>query len=241
VRLISFLPGVFRWAVVKRHADTLLNDLGRRVGQLDLALADFDHPAAHRDLHWDLANAQREINRHKALITDPDLRALVDTLTANFKRDVAPLLPTLRRSVIQNDANDYNVIVGGGDDHYSRNQQVIGLIDFGDMVYSVTVADLAIAAAYAALNKPDPLAAAAQVVAGYHAEYPLTDDEITALPGLICIRLCLSVCMSAYPAAAAPQRPLPEPSARLQSAARCLNWPKYTPVLQKPFFDTLAD
>ena len=119
------MPGV-PLGSVKRHSDTLLYDLGRRVGQLDLALVDFDHPAAHRDLHWDLANAQREINPHKTLITKPDLRAQVDPLTTNFERGVAPLLPRLRHSVIQNDANDYNIIVGGGDDLYSRNQQVIG-------------------------------------------------------------------------------------------------------------------
>ena len=89
-------------------------------------------------------------------------------------------LPTLRRSVIQNDANDYNVIVGGGSDVYTRNQEVVGVIDFGDMVYSYTVCDPAIAIAYAILDKPDPLAVATLIVSGYHAAYPLDENEIAS-------------------------------------------------------------
>ncbi len=197
VRLISYLSGV-PMGDVKRHSPELLTDLGRKVGQMNNALADFDHLACHRDLHWDLANVQREIDKHKALIADPEMQALVDSLVDDFERDTAPHLADLRRSVIQNDANDYNVIVGGGDNLYNRNQQVIGVIDFGDMVHSYTVADLAIATAYAILDKPDPLAVAANIVSGHHAEYPLTETELSVLFGLIRMRLCVSVCMAAY-------------------------------------------
>src|SRR5262249_23297248 len=105
--------------------------------------------------------------------------------------------PRLRKSAIHNDANDYNVIVGGDADLYTKNQNVAGLIDFGDMVYSFTVADLAVAIAYAILDKPDPLAAAAEIVSGYHAEYGLTEDEIDALFGFVRLRLCMSVCIGA--------------------------------------------
>jgi len=197
VRLITFLPGI-PLGDVKRHSPGLLADLGRRIAQLDKALADFDHPAFHRDMHWDLAKALREIDKHKHLITDSEMRSLVDSLVVGFEHNVVPLLGNLRRSIIQNDANDYNVIVGGGTDQYSRNQQVLGVIDFGDMVYSYTVADLAIAVAYAILDKSDPLAAAAHIVAGYHTEYPLTETELAALFGLVTMRLCTSVCMAVY-------------------------------------------
>src|SRR5262249_8537543 len=61
-----------------------------------------------------------------------------------------------------------------------------------------TVADLAVAIAYAMLNKTDPLAAAAEIVRGYHAEYALTEDEMAALFGLARLRLCMSVCIGAH-------------------------------------------
>jgi len=197
VRLVTYLPGT-PLGQVKRHSDGLLHSLGQTIGRLDKALSDFDHPAVHRRFHWDLAHAPQIIDQHKSLITPPALQTLVEQLTAKAERHLAPLLPQLRRSVIHNDANDYNIIVGGGDDLYSRNQQVLGLIDFGDIIYSYTVADLAIAIAYAILNKPNPLATAAKMVQGYHQVYPLTKQELAALFSLVCLRLCTSVAMAAY-------------------------------------------
>jgi 4-aminobutyrate aminotransferase-like enzyme len=70
-------------------------------------------------------------------------------------------------------------------------------VDLGDMLESVVVADLAIACAYAMQGKTDPLDSAAQVVGGYHAEYPLTDAELALLFPLICTRLAVSVVNSA--------------------------------------------
>ncbi len=196
VRLVSYLPGVPLGAT-RYHSAALLRDLGRSLGLLDAALARFDHPALHRDFHWDLANGLRVVHQGEALIEDAEMRRLVGAMAADFERTTAPLLPALRRSIIHNDANDYNVLVGGGSDLYTYNQSVTGLIDFGDMVYSYTVGDLAVAAAYAILDKPDPLAAASQVVAGYHAVYPLQEMELAALFGLVTLRLCMSVCMAA--------------------------------------------
>lgn len=197
VRLLSYMPGS-PLAEIKRHSSHLLEDLGRCVGRLDRALTGFDHPGAHRNFHWDLANALGVVREYLSLITDRELKKQIEQCVTDFERYVVSLLPGLRKSVIHNDANDYNVIVGGSDDIYSRNQRVVGIIDFGDMVHSFTVADLAIAIAYAILDKPDPLATAVQVVKGYHAEYPLDDVEIVALFGLIRMRLCASVCLAAY-------------------------------------------
>src|SRR5262249_60669227 len=103
-----------------------------------------------------------------------------------------------RKRGSSNDANEYTEIGGVGDDLYTKNQSVIGLIDFGDMIHSFTVADLAVAIAYAMLSKTDPLAAAAEIVRGYHAEYALTEDEMAALFGLSRLRLCMSVCIGAH-------------------------------------------
>jgi 4-aminobutyrate aminotransferase-like enzyme/Ser/Thr protein kinase RdoA (MazF antagonist) len=196
VWMINWLSGA-PLGEVKRHSPDLLRDLGRRLGQIDRALAGFDHPAIHRDFHWDLANALNVVRGHCALVSDPTLRTLIEKLAESFDHDFARLAPRLRKSAIHNDANDYNVIVGGGDSLYTRNQTVVGIIDFGDMVHSYTAGDLAIAIAYAVLGKPDPLAIAAEIVRGYHAEYALTEDELSALFGLVRMRLCVSVCIGA--------------------------------------------
>ncbi|MDH3797210.1 MAG: phosphotransferase, partial [Desulfobacterales bacterium] len=196
IRLVTYLPGI-PMGSVKRHSSGLLEGLGRCVGEMDRAMADFDHPGARRDFHWDLANGIQVVKKYQALIPDADLRKRIEKFARDFEQFVAPLLPGLRKSVIHNDANDYNVIVGGSDDLYTRNQQVVGIIDFGDMVYSYTVGNLAVAVAYAILDKSDPLRAAARIVKGYHRAHPLDENEIASLYLMVCMRLCMSVCIGA--------------------------------------------
>ena len=183
-RLVRYLRGV-PLAEVQPQSSELLGDLGRKLGQLDHALSDFDHPAVHRDLHWDLANGNRIIDEYSTLIQDVALRDLVLRCRVEFKSGV-------RRSVIHGDANDYNVLVD------PEQMIVTGLLDFGDMVYSYTVGDLAIAIAYVVLDKSEPRAVANEVVKGYTSEFELLDEEMEMLWPLVRLRLAMSVCIAAY-------------------------------------------
>ena len=180
VRMVHYLPGV-PLAEIRPHPPGLLHDLGRKLGQLAGALADFDHPAVHRDFHWDLANGNCVVNEFAGLIENTSLRELV--LKCRYEPPAR-----LRRSVIHGDANDYNLLVD------PQSLTVSGLIDFGDMVYSYTVGDLAIAVAYVILDKSDP----AEIVRGYRSEFALLDEELEALWPLVRLRLAMSVCMAAH-------------------------------------------
>jgi 4-aminobutyrate aminotransferase-like enzyme/Ser/Thr protein kinase RdoA (MazF antagonist) len=193
---ITWLPGA-PLGVVTRRSPQLLEDLGRKAGALDRGLADFDHRAIHRDFYWDLANGRTIVDQHRPLIRDAELGAAIDRLVHQFDRVTAPLLANLPHSVVHGDLNDYNVLVGGGDDVETRDQNVTGIVDFGDMVYSYRVADLAIAIAYAILGSADPLTIAAHVVRGYREHVTLDDRELAALFGLIALRLCMSACIAA--------------------------------------------
>ncbi|WP_456429668.1 phosphotransferase [Rhodocaloribacter sp.] len=191
VWMVTFLPGR-PFAETAPHS-ALLRSLGRTFGLLDAALESFTHPAMRRTLTWDLRHYDGLYDRLDDLHT-PARRALVEDGLRRFEAGVAPLLPSLRKSIIHNDGNDYNVLVAAGP---SGEKTISGLIDFGDMVRTYTVAELAVAATYAMFGRDDLLGAAAHVAAGYHAAYPLTDVELRALFGLITMRLCMSVCMSA--------------------------------------------
>lgn len=184
VRLVHYLPGV-PLAEIKPQPNELLRDLGRKLGELDRALIDFDHPAIHRDFHWDLANGNRILSEFSGLVKDAGVRELVSQYRVDLKND-------LRRSAIHGDANDYNVLAD------RERMTVVGLIDFGDMVYSYTVGNLAVAIAYVVLDKSNPLEAAHAVVEGYTSEFALTEDELDALWPLVLMRLCMSVCLAAY-------------------------------------------
>jgi len=194
VRLATWLHGV-TMASVPHQTPELLEDLGRHLGEVDRALTTFDHPALHRDFYWDLANGVALVRRNLSLVEDPELRGVIERIVARVEKDDVPRFARLRRSVIHNDANDHNVVVSADGD--LPHQRVAGLIDFGDLVYSFTVADLAIAIAYAVLDNPDPLEVVETMVRGYQGAYPLREDELAVLSGLILLRLCVSVCVAA--------------------------------------------
>jgi Ser/Thr protein kinase RdoA (MazF antagonist) len=160
VWLLRYLPGRLL-AETRPHTPELLEDLGAYLGRLDAALADFAHPAAQRELKWDLARAGW-ISAHLDVIGDTRRRAIVERVLDRYVTHIAPLLPELRHGVIHNDANDYNVLVSGAREW---PQRVAGVIDFGDALRTATVCEPAIAAAYALLGKSAPLTAAARVSA----------------------------------------------------------------------------
>lgn len=192
MRVLTYLDGD-TWVTSASADITLLHSLGNFLGRMDEALQHFSHPAAHRDITWDLANAAAA-NHHLEHIHDPERRRLAAYFLLQFDTEVSPLLPTLRKAILHNDANDYNILV--------RDNRVAGLIDFGDMVYSQLINNLAIACTYAMLHQPDPLAAAVAVVQGYQETYPLQLAEIQVLYYLIAARLCISVTNSARLSAA---------------------------------------
>jgi 4-aminobutyrate aminotransferase-like enzyme/Ser/Thr protein kinase RdoA (MazF antagonist) len=193
VRLLTWVEGECL-AVLQPHPPELLASLGAALGRIDRALANFSHPAADRDFHWDLRRAD-SAESYLALLPEKR-RGLVEPIFDRWRRID---WPALRHGVIHNDANDYNVLAG------RATSRVTALLDFGDMVHSAIVCDLAVAVAYAMLDKRDPIAAAAQVAAAYHAEHPLTPAEIAVLYPLAAARLAMSVCYAAWQAADAPQ------------------------------------
>jgi Ser/Thr protein kinase RdoA (MazF antagonist) len=184
MRLLSWLDGEI---VVHAfpHDDALLASLGAVLAEVDMALQGFSHPAMHRELHWDVKRADLALT-HLSLLTreqQPIVRQFMHAWEGVEWK-------ALRHSLIHGDANDYNVLVRGG--------RVVGLLDFGDMVYSAVVCDLAIALAYALLDQPDPLEASIPIIRAYHAKFALTEREIEALYPLMTARLCMSLCYAAY-------------------------------------------
>jgi len=193
VWLVTYLHGK-TLAEFRPHTPELLEELGRFLGKLSSGLADFSHPGAQRELKWDASRAAW-IRDYLQYVEPLPRRMLAQRFLGLFETDVAPKLASLRRSVVYGDANDHNVLVACKPGEAAR---IAGVIDFGDTHYGITVSELATAAAYAILGKKDVLAAAAAVVAGYHAEFPLTEDEIALLYTLVGARLAVSVVNSAH-------------------------------------------
>jgi hydroxylysine kinase len=59
-----------------------------------------------------------------------------------FKYVCLPRLPPLESCLIHNDANDHNVVLD------ASASRVLGIIDFGDMVYAPRIVELAVTITY---------------------------------------------------------------------------------------------
>ena len=211
VRLVTYLEGT-PFAGIGARTPALFESLGRAVGRLDRALGGFDHPAIHRDFHWDLARAGAVIQEHLPRVTEHADRQIVERITRAALQAIEGRRPAFRRSAVHHDANDWNVLVSTPEPERGRipyptpvsdprrlpTPEVVGIIDFGDMVHSWTVADPAVAVAYAMLDAVDPLVTAEAVIHGYQSEYPLLPEEWAAVFPLACLRLCMSACIAAW-------------------------------------------
>jgi Ser/Thr protein kinase RdoA (MazF antagonist) len=196
MRLVTFLPGVtFDDDAVVSGAG--LRSIGRLVGALSEALADFAHAVDGSFMPWDLANG---------LILDADLwtdlRPDARTLLAPVRDRLVAALVTMQelpRQVIHNDAHAGNLLRAS-----VSSERVTGLIDFGDLVRTVTAADLGVTGANLVPQQADPIASLGALVAGFQEHRPLSPAEREAVPDLILCRLALSTLMTDHQIAGAP-------------------------------------
>lgn len=184
LRLLTWLEGGVLAQCGAREAP-LLESMGTTMARIGAALQRFSHPAMHRVLQWDLRRAGMA-REHLGLLS-PKRRAQVEGLFLKWEAIDWSSLP---HGVIHGDANDHNVLADGG--------HMVGLLDFGDIVFSATVCDLAILLTYAMLGEQEPMAAGAQIIAAYRRETPLTEAEQQVLLPLVLARLSMSVCYSAH-------------------------------------------
>ncbi|WP_197463479.1 aminotransferase class III-fold pyridoxal phosphate-dependent enzyme [Cochleicola gelatinilyticus] len=188
LRMLSWVPGRL-WARVNPKTTSLRKSLGIAAGTITCALQDFKHTHAQRTLEWDLAEAAWTVPYADRFSEEEQ------HLILHFQRLFKSLqkkYETLPKSVVHNDINDYNILVSNN----LKDPEVAGIIDFGDAVYTQTINDAAITICYAIMELPDPLAAAAEVVKGYHSEYPFSEKELELLYVLIGMRLVVSVTKS---------------------------------------------
>ncbi|KAF4693280.1 Homoserine Kinase [Perkinsus olseni] len=154
-----------------------------------------DYCLSHKvseDLLRSIGRAVIAANVH--LIADEELREIVKSQAQAATEAVRGL--TLPCQVCQNDANEYNIIIG----QLKDETRGVGILDFGDLCLTYRVADIAICLAYLWLVLVDqwqPVELAEAVLAGFKSEVSLTADEERALVPLAIGRICVSISVAA--------------------------------------------
>jgi hydroxylysine kinase len=194
LRLLSWCPGT----PVARlpHSPALAAAIGSALARLTAALADFDHPGADHRLLWDIKRFEELAPLFPAL--PPDQRSDAESFHAHFAARVAPRLAALPMQVVHADFNLHNLVADAHDP-----TRLTGILDFGDMVRTPRVCDLAVACSYV-VAPADPLALILPLVAAYARHLPLAAAEIAVLPDLILARMLTSLTISSWRSARYP-------------------------------------
>ena len=181
-RLTTFLEGRILSTVTLDRA--LRKRVGGALAELAGALRSFEHPGADRDLSWDLRHAA-EMDAMLAELPADEGRAEPAEVLERFAAETAPRLEALPVQIVHNDlSRDNSVLLDSGE---------VGVIDFGDVVRTQRVNDLAVAMADHLDGGPGQVAAAFDVAEGYLAAVPLRPGEIELLYDLTRTRIATRI------------------------------------------------
>ena len=181
-RIIRFLPGgTTNLAGQDYVRPAQVAALGDLAGRTCRALAGFDHPGVDRVLQWDLRHAMRTVEVLAAHVPDAHRREVIESVAAAAWRIVSGLADDLPVQVIHGDITGDNVVC-------SESGLPDGLIDFGDLMRSWTVAELAVAVATLLRHDGCEPAATLPAIRAFHAVRPLSPAEVDALWPLVVMR-----------------------------------------------------
>lgn len=197
VRLLTFLPGTMVANVT--ITSVLRTQIGLMLARVDRALESFSGESPFHDLSWDMERAGR-LRELLGNIQEKNNRVLVERALDGFDTRIAPAFPRLRRQVIHNDLNPFNVLVDP-----AKPDFIVGILDFGDIVKAPLVHDIAIAASYHVGAADNPLQPVAEMLSGYRKAVALESPEIELLPDLIATRLAMTVLITEWRAVHFPE------------------------------------
>ena len=229
-RLLTFIDGEFLGDVT--HTQQLIESFGTTLAKIDLNLQGFkNYTIAAKQQMWDI----QYLTLNEKYIDDiPDAkdRNLVRYFFQQFKENVVPIVPTLRKQVIHNDANDWNVL--------ATNGEVSGIIDFGDLAHTFLINELAVAMPYICFDKENPLEWAAILLKSYHSKLAIEEKEVKVLYYLIAARLLISVCNSAHSKLSDPEN-LYASISEMSAWKLLRHWVTINPVLAENTFRHAID
>jgi 4-aminobutyrate aminotransferase-like enzyme/Ser/Thr protein kinase RdoA (MazF antagonist) len=189
VRLLGYIEGQ-PLTGLDHLPGAVVAGFGRLCGEMDLALAGFDHPGLTRTLQWDARHANALIAHLLPVIEDDTQRRQIADAAERAERHLQPLVDKLPVQAIHMDITDDNVV---WQRDCERLWQLQGVIDFGDLIRTWRITDLSVTCA-ALLHHAggDPFYILPAVQA-YHAVNPLAHEELLALWPLILARAAVLV------------------------------------------------
>jgi 4-aminobutyrate aminotransferase-like enzyme/Ser/Thr protein kinase RdoA (MazF antagonist) len=172
--------------------DSAVQSVAEVHARLCLALRSFFHPAAGRELLWNV-HATPQLRPLLEEIADQGRRRLVTRTIDRFEARVLPEWQRLRGQVVHGDFNLDNLLL-------DERGRVAAILDFGDCCHTALAADVAVALASILRGRPleDAFRVARISLDGFAVRFPLEPLELELLGDLVAARLAAIVSISAW-------------------------------------------
>jgi len=185
IRMLSYVKGDVIDDTSAAVTPQTRYNIGVMVGRLTKSLRSFYHPYARSNDHlWELSRCL-ELRPYIRYLHDRSIRELCNKILDRAERFILPQVKRTRWQVVHHDAHPDNVLVDPEDP-----TRVVGVIDFGDMLFGPVLADL-VAASDSCDDDTDPLDVLCSTTAGFDSSFPLEENEIDLVYDMMLI--CLLV------------------------------------------------
>ena len=184
VRLIRYLDGGTLHGSGYLSPATVA-EMGRVCGEVSAALANLPTTPAERVLQWDLRQGPRVVEFLAEHIADADLRERVTRVTQAEARRVERVASLLPVQVVHGDLTDDNLMRSAAPDD---ERLLDGVIDFGDLMLSWRVAELATTISSVLHHDGASCLSVLPAIRSFHRIRPLSIPEVEALWPLVVIR-----------------------------------------------------
>jgi hypothetical protein len=189
LRVVTWLDGIPYGRGAFPDARSL-QKIGAFQGGVVKALAGFEHKASRHFMPWNLSNGIA-VSRDLWAEAADDVKTLAAPLLHRLRHEVLPKLNAGRSQIIHNDGHPYNLLRAD-----TVSQDVVGLIDFGDMVYAPIINELAVSATTFYRWGEEDLGTVENLLIGFHSKHPLSDTEVSLLWDAMTLRAIITILLS---------------------------------------------
>lgn len=189
IRVVTYLDGI-PYGEGNFPDSENLQKIGVFIGEIVKALRGFDHKASKHFMPWNLSNGIA-VSRDLWADAANDIKTLAAPMLNRLRYEVLPTLNACPSQVIHNDIHSYNLLRAD-----AISQDVVGLIDFGDMVYAPIINELAVSATSFQQHRTEDLSITENLLFGFHHIHPLSDAEVSLLWDAIILRLLITILLS---------------------------------------------
>lgn len=187
-RLVQYLEGSL--LAETEITENIVKDLATKIAKMHQVLStERSTPVEARKRYWDLQYFNISLD-YRSYVDETLNTKLLDYFIQQNQWNTLPFLHQYRKGLLHGDINDYNLLV--------QDDQITGIIDFGDITYGPIILDIAIALSYIIAQKDEPTYWTNLFIESYHQVLPFEEKELNALYYLIPLRACQSTLNAAY-------------------------------------------